>query len=1296
MNCKFIHNGKEYTESELKELYSDYMSSPTVINTKWENIVSSKKQTLGRRQKELNDIRFQISNEKNTAKRKELQIFAKQKEDAIKKIEEQLHGFNNSKTIDYVFNVMYKSDIETLNTYISMIRKNPKAFTEIQEAENIIKFYRAIGSIDENNPIFERDALVKLSPENINILTSMAAGVSKYSLDLETLLQERLVNHINSNKDIQQKLGKKFTYAELVEAIPDIDKFTRDFLNVSKTGIVSGEQSILAELMFYHMAKTNEEATSEIKDKTSKLDALTQEAIKELNSLGYTGSKTFDIFFEKVNGKETGNLISQVSNKFYSDRNAVTKRHWRAIKSMWKTYYTNKDKTVRKQVLSDITEAQKGIDAWYRENAVTFDIRKLDDLWDLMDPEMQNKFAKFRQPNDENHKQEIISLVGEKMYRQMLKQQIEQLEEYIAAEETSFANIENNPNIQNVDEVKNYYVFRNNPFHGIKERIDATPIMDGNNQIFGSQGQNYLLFVPKDKNEYYDENYRRISANSTLNKFYENVFTLLQTLNAMLPPDVKQGPMQLPLFKQEFSELLLDKNLSAMTTDMWNSIIDVLSDKENLATSVDMKDPVTGKTDLKYNYSGLGLNERNKLVGKREKLLYADFVAKNEREPTAQEFSDLLEQAKDDVAKKSSHDLGKILKLFTAYVVMAEHKERVIPTLSVLQKEYSKVKAAETTNIFGIIKKNDFGEAEKFGERENANKQMAHQLDFFLNRPTNLIEMPLSKKAVLNATDKQEKSEIDSVIQKMNIPEKYKKMDSTALAAEVVEVDIAMRSTTDVDEINELKKLLLLLTNASVLRLEEEKLGGYITGSGVTDAGLRWIQLKSMGWNVPAQMGNLLAGLWSNLITASDGRYFSMSDYMYGLRQMFFSSLKFLTFNKVVAGTADKTKSIMDRLDILQVPTSELFKASVGNVSGKFQKLTPYHIVQRTEYFNQSPLVIARLRNTFITDKNGNKSSVWNALDESGNLLEDFKTDENMQWETGIGDDITQFKLAMEDIIRQTHGDYSNLSRMRVKKYALGRAATQFKTWLPEAINSRFGNERTSLLTGVTTKGRYRSYSSGGAAIFGAAIGTIIMPGIGSGIGFALGKYLGKNETDMSFGQDLVFNAKQLVRKLMFQKTNFDEKFSEVDAAMLRQNMQELQILLMLFTSYILAKLFLFDDDDEKDSMRRIAHNVIVNNLLRQSADLELFSNPFQMSNFAQNAVPMLKLLDDTANLFNATGKLVIGEDEYEAGPYSGESRFKHKIAKFVPTLFSLQLIPDWQKTRVLDEPLISEAFEDE
>lgn len=1290
--CTFEFNGKQYTEAQLKDIYDGVRLSPSTAKTSYEKILESKNQTLTRREKELNQLRFDSSKLSSAAEKKQAQLLIKQKEESIKRLEEQIKGLEDNSSVDYIFSTIFQSDIALLQQYISMIRKNPKSFVEIQEAENIIYFYKAIGDIENtNHPIFNIDALKGLKEDVKDKLLKMGSEVSKYGLELETLLRERVVNHINGNEDIQQKLKKKFTYEELIKAIPDIDAFTRDFLNISKTGIVSGEQSILAELMFYHMAKTNEEATSEIKQKTQVLDKVTEDVIKELNRLGYTGSKTFDLFFEKINGKETGRLISQISKSFIDLRNESTGRYWKEIKGLWKTYYNNSDKTFRKTILSDITKAQNNIDEWYRNNAVTLDIRSLEDLWNMMSDDVRDFYKGFQGTPDNTHKQEIIDLVGVEEYNRLLKEQLQKLEEYIASETVSFENMESNMNIQNLEDTKKYYKYRNNPFYGASVQIDNNPIVVDGQTIEGVQGMNYLIHVPKNIGNYYDQNYKTIVSNPILNSFYTEVSELLQKLYAVLPPDQKNrvDDMTLPLFKQSFSEMLLDKNLSAMTTDMWDGIIDVLTDKENRSTSVDMIDPVTGKRDIRYNYSGLGISERKMLVSKREKLLYSKFVAENNREPNSEEFNDIEAQAQHDVATESSHDIGKILKLFTAYVTMAEHKEKVIPTLTILQKEFEKIKAAETTNIFGIKKTNKFGEIETSGERENANKQVANQMDFFMNRPVNLVELPLSEKKTLNMSEKKTVNEIQAIINSMSIPDKYKNMSSRELVRITVELEIELNQLSDVNEIKENKKLLLLLQTVISLKEQSEDLGSHVTGSGVMDTMLKVVRFNGLAYNLASVPTNYLAGLFGGLIMAADGRYFSIQDYMFGLRQSMLGVLSSLTGGRFNAGDSKKIRNAVKKLDVVADVVDEFTKASLNNISGKLQSFSPYQLTHWTEtVLIQSPIIVADMRSTKVKNENGEEVSLYDAFDENGDLK--FPVSEH---------DLNNFKISIVEKLRLSQGDYSKLSsRFRAKRTMIGRAVSVFRTYLPMAIANRWGNERNAnLLTGVSEKGRYRSFTKGGGALFGGIIGSMVLPGIGTAVGAGLGSYLGKNKTDMSFGSDVIYNTINLLRAMSpWHKTDFDKKFSELDAANLRANLMELQILLTLFALYLLMK-GLMDDDDDKKSSKVLAQNFLLNNILRQSADLQFYSSPMDVAKFSQQLFPVYRLVKGVGDTTNAFGRLLLGDDEIGSGHNKGESRTWNAVQKLVPAMFSLDLVKPSSYQDVYGENVVwNKLLEDE
>jgi len=203
--CTYNYNGVEYTESQLKNIFDNVRLSPSTAKTSYGKILESKNLTLNRREKELNQLRFDSSKLSSATEKKQAQLLIKQKEESIKRLEEQIKGLEDNSSVDYIFSTIFQSDIALLQQYVSMIRKNPKSFVEIQEAENIIHFYKAVADIENtNHPIFNIDALKGLKEDVKDKLLKMGSEVSKYGLELETLLRERVVNHINGNEDIQQ------------------------------------------------------------------------------------------------------------------------------------------------------------------------------------------------------------------------------------------------------------------------------------------------------------------------------------------------------------------------------------------------------------------------------------------------------------------------------------------------------------------------------------------------------------------------------------------------------------------------------------------------------------------------------------------------------------------------------------------------------------------------------------------------------------------------------------------------------------------------------------------------------------------------------------------------------------------------------------------------------------------------------------------------------------------------------------------------------------------------------------
>jgi hypothetical protein len=265
-------------------------------------------------------------------------------------------------------------------------------------------------------------------------------------------------------------------------------------------------------------------------------------------------------------------------------------------------------------------------------------------------------------------------------------------------------------------------------------------------------------------------------------------------------------------------------------------------------------------------------------------------------------------------------------------------------------------------------------------------------------------------------------------------------------------------------------------------------------------------------------------------------------------------------------------------------------------------------------------------------------------------------------------------------IVEMNHGDYNNA--LQIKSTFGGRAISQFRTWMFEGFANRFEagenkdgspNIDYALSYGskepYIRKGRYRSYTAGQLATSGAAIGTMVLPGIGTVGGAALGGLVGKffgMQTEESFMSDTLFTLKQLARKLMFQKTEFEGKFTKTDAANIRKNMTELYLMLGLMGVALLLT-SMVDDDDEKDD---VVINFLLNQTIRLRTDIGFYTNPLEAEKLTKTAIPMASLVQDVAQVTTDIGKLFNEDSEddvFASGPFKGESKAKIHIEELLP-----------------------------
>jgi hypothetical protein len=188
-----------------------------------------------------------------------------------------------------------------------------------------------------------------------------------------------------------------------------------------------------------------------------------------------------------------------------------------------------------------------------------------------------------------------------------------------------------------------------------------------------------------------------------------------------------------------------------------------------------------------------------------------------------------------------------------------------------------------------------------------------------------------------------------------------------------------------------------------------------------------------------------------------------------------------------------------------------------------------------------------------------------------------------------------------------------------------------FKTWMPSAFETRFGEEYISdVLGGIEVKGRYRSYAT-----------------------------LFKNRG--------FFNAAHTMLKLLLNdwtRKAEDPSYTglkTVDIQNLKRNARELNTLLALTAAYLIANLALSDDDDEEGETT-IATKIAIDMISRAQSDSTLFANPAALSKSTMAPAPAIKWVLDVMNIPAAVMRAVNSEDKRYDATYAAMN-----IARVMP-----------------------------
>jgi len=438
-------------------------------------------------------------------------------------------------------------------------------------------------------------------------------------------------------------------------------------------------------------------------------------------------------------------------------------------------------------------------------------------------------------------------------------------------------------------------------------------------------------------------------------------------------------------------------------------------------------------------------------------------------------------------------------------------------------------------------------------------------------------------------------------------------------------------------ELSDLKTMLetKVITQAQYDEAASE-IGMNVAGSKMIDSVIKWTYLKALSFpNIAAPATRRGLSIATSLTHAASGVDFNTKEYLHAM-SIVTSSVSKTLGSKFHEDNLRKTYAWMEQLGVLH----HKYESPYSGKKSVAEMLTI--LTEKGEFMNQGETVIACLLHHKLLDKNNKPVSVWDAYKVVDGRLEwdtaKMGEQTEMQKDAYVnkdGKNVNMYRLERytSAVNYRIHGDYKNA--MLAKESSIGRALTLFRTFLPQFVESRFGNEVNDPDLLRMTKGRYRSYMN--------------MKDVN-------GNTLGI--TDM-----LKVVGKSLANARLFTGKSAYEGLSAVDAENMSRNMRELKTIGLFVTSALILQSITTQNEEEKRGI-----NLVVNMMNRVNSEISLMVDPSSMlSILGKDPVSIVKTLSDFEKLMPLTIQTINGNGYYAAGTYKDMPKLGVGVLKQLP-----------------------------
>ncbi len=987
---------------------------------------------------------------------------------------------------------------------------------------------------------------------------------------------------------LKEKLGANADLSKAMQMANDVNFAQAQMLDISRM------DNMILQAIFKGVNHAKQRAKMDTDKIVSKIDEMMPKVLEEAKKLNKS-SNPFDIFIQTdKEGKRTGDAVTAISIDYEREKDINFRNVTKNKKS------TPKDKA----------KAYK----WLRENEIFFDWRKI--YFDHKKNVVNSKGKPFTQADKDEHIAELKKQFGEEVVNDELAKMEAKLFEfevdYHTKVEEVFGAMEDEGNGKADTHGLKIWEIQHSPFYASRNAANGTPNTYGG-KIVPSNGKRFILSLPKKtingkSTTHYDKKYEQIQSNPVLKEFHEYYTETMQKLNLMLPHSKRY---QLKHNSIVFTEKTIKEMIWSGEIGVDTSSVETFANiaKESIrttdygTTASNAFDPATGEAirEVSANFVNDGKKELFQIVNVKALVWQGKNKGVEASEAMKRQWR---YEALNELAMKKSYDLGHVLKNYALLANAYRHKAAVEDKVH-LSYEMFKQMQEGITNAKGDSIKDEYGDEQSKDGLVNMQKALNHFMDNFDNF-----------------------KQKEEIVSKIDVQTKKEKED-------IQRIDDAIKSLDNMYDKQQIPKKKYEEVKSELI-LQKESIGGKLSLTKVGEGVLWMAQIKGMGFNAPASFVNFVFGQLSNIIEGASQRFFKEG--------AIWSATKTIMGNKKARKKAilmaKKYDILSDNLDIITGTSNKKFFGRHNNY------VTPYGWTTMAEEINQSPIVLAALREEMLT-VNGKQISLWDATDENGNLLPEYATEETIAQYEGDNANpeenikLHEFTSRTKQIIKKVHGNYDPNSPVLAKRTVFGKAMLQFRSWLAESVTARFEGEKVDYITGTTRKGRYRTL------------------------------WETKNEEgNLITGFSLRIRQVEALLKaaIPFLKLKAGPKgftLSRTDMENMRELAKELQITLGLL--FVGAMALIAREGGDDDSWEKWAATLFANNTARVSKDLAAFMSPTWPLEFIQKPVAAIGLVDDLRDIEVAMFKLFSGDTEISTGINAGMNRFYKESIELFP-----------------------------